>query len=128
MLNKKIGIRKKKPQYRTTPTLHSPRIILGELVTIVNLGTNRRPTLYIYIYKRMTVDMSITKAARVPTWDPAKFFSSEFATDFFLGGKDLVNYFNMRPTRKINVTWGSRKIGESNLFIRDEWPFADKGI
>ena len=53
------------------------------------------------------------------------FLCSEFAKAFFLA-KDLATDFNMRPKRKINV--GSQKICESNIFIREEWPFADKGL
>ena len=39
---------------------------------------------------------------------------------------DLAKYFDMKPSRKINVGFAtdSRKF----FFIREEWPFADKGI
>ena len=35
-------------------------------------------------------------------------------------------YFNMRPPRKINV--GFAKDSQNFFFIREEWPFAEKGI
>ena len=39
---------------------------------------------------------------------------------YFFWAKDLANDFNMRPQRRIH---------ESRcLFIREEWPSADKGI
>ena len=40
--------------------------------------------------------------------------------------KDFANNFNMRPLRKINV--GFAKNSQTYFFIREEWPFADKGI
>ena len=58
--------------------------------------------------------MTITKAARVSTSDPAKVFS-ELAKVYFAWAKDFANDFHMRPPRK-----GSRKIRERNLFIRED--------
>ena len=46
-------------------------------------------------------------------------FLPEFAKVFFLA-KDLANDFKMRPQRKIHES--------RYLFIREEWPSADKGI
>ena len=38
----------------------------------------------------------------------------------------LAKDFNMRPRRKINV--GFAKDSRKYFFIREQWPFADKGI
>ena len=65
---------------------------------------------------------------------PQKFFLS---SGFFLAN-DLATYFDMTPAKEkgcVRERWGGRlcrffswKIRESNCFIQEEWPFADKGI
>ena len=40
--------------------------------------------------------------------------------------RKITKDFNMRPPRKINV--GLAKDARKYFFIREEWPFADKGI
>ena len=56
-----------------------------------------------------------------------KFFSLIFLVhERFFSAKDLANDFHMNPPRKINL--GFAKDSRGTLFIRKDWPLADKGI
>ena len=58
---------------------------------------------YVIVDRKVHVErLTITKAARVPTSDPARVFS-ELAKVYFAWAKDFANDFHMRPPRKINV-------------------------
>ena len=63
------------------------------------------------------------KAGSMTFHDIFVFFLS---SRFFLGAKDLATDFNMRPPRKINM--GFTKDSRNYFFIREEWPFQEKGI